>query len=180
MSRICIDMDGVMADTYVKFIDRYEARFGRRPSDLELRGKKIYELEGAEDIRNAMYEPGFFRDLAVMPGAVTIVEELYAAHEVFVVTTATEFKHCLIDKWEWLEEHFPFIHHQRIVLCGSKSIVWGDYMIDDKVSNLEGFKGKKLLFSARDNYFATGYQRVNNWQEVQQYFQQEKATGAIG
>lgn len=172
--RICIDMDGVMADTYVKFIDLYEERFGRRLTEEELRGKKVYELEGAADIRNAMYAPGFFRDLAVMPDAVAVVRELYDHYEVFVVTTATEFKYSLRDKWEWLEAHFPFIHHSRIVLCGNKGIVRGDYMIDDKVSNLAGFNGKGLLFTALDNHYASGYLRMNNWKEIQAFFQQER------
>ncbi len=174
MPRICIDMDGVLADTYVKFIDLYEERFGRRPTEEELRGKKVYELAGAADLRNAMYAPGFFRDPAVLPQAVEVVRELYENYEVFVVTTATEFKHSLRDKWEWLEEHFPFIHHRRIVLCGDKGIVRGDFMIDDKVSNLAGFDGTGLLFAARDNYFASGYHRVADWREVQAYFQRER------
>lgn len=167
-------MDGVLADTYVKFIDRYEAVFGRRPTREELLGRKVYDLEGAADIRNAMYEEGFFRDIAVMPGAVEVMRELYDNYEVYIVSTASEFKHSYRDKWEWLEEHFPFISFQRIVFCGNKSIVHGDYMIDDKVSNLTGFNGEGLLFDAPDNHYATEYRRVHNWAEIRDYFRREQ------
>ena len=173
MPRIIVDMDGVLADTYVKFIDRYETAFGRRPTREELLGRKVYDLEGGAEIRNAMHEEGFFRDLAVMPGAVEVMRELYEKYEVYIVSTASEFKYSYKDKWEWLEEHFPFISFRRIVFCGDKNIVHGDYMIDDKVSNLASFNGKGLLFDALDNHYDTEYQRVNNWAEIRDYFRSE-------
>ncbi len=172
-------MDGVLADTYVKFIDRYEATFGRRPTREELLGRKVYDLEGAADIRNAMYEIGFFRDLAVMQEAVEVMRELYENYEVYIVSTAAEFKHSYKDKWEWLEEHFPFIHFSRIVFCGNKSIVHGDYMIDDKVSNLESFNGEGLLFDALDNHYNTDYHRVHNWVEIRDYFRRKQERETI-
>lgn len=174
MKRICLDMDEVLADTYAKFEDLYEERFDRRLKPADYHGMKIYDLPGAADIRNAMHEPGFFRDLPVMDGAREVVEELYEHYEIFVTTAATEFKHSLLDKWEWLHENMPFIHHHRIVLCGDKRIVHGDFMIDDKVRNLSGFNGTGLLFTASHNVHDTGYHRVNNWREVRDYFRNER------
>ncbi|MEM9258343.1 MAG: 5'(3')-deoxyribonucleotidase, partial [Bacteroidota bacterium] len=68
MPRLIIDMDEVMADTYEKFVEAYALEFGRRPSQEELHGKKVYDLPGASHLRDAMYEPGFFRDVKPMPG----------------------------------------------------------------------------------------------------------------
>lgn len=172
MLRIILDMDGVMADTYPLFVDHYEARFGRRPGRKELLGKKVYDIPGGADIRNAMHEPGFFAQPAVMPNAREVVRELYDNYEVFVVSTASEFRHAYLDKWEWLARHFPFIHFSRIVFCGDKRIVHGDYMIDDKGSNLAGFNGTGLLFDSPDNHYTEGYQRVHNWLEVRDYFRE--------
>ena len=173
-TRIVIDMDGVMAHTYVCFIDLYEQRFGRRPEREELLGRKVYDLPGGAEIRRAMYEPGFFRTPAVMEGAVAAVRELYDNYEVFVVSTASEFKHAYLDKWEWLHEHFPFVSFKRIVFCGDKRIVHGDYMIDDKVRNLRGFNGKGLLFDALDNHYDEGFHRVHDWGEITEYFRAER------
>jgi len=175
MPRLIIDMDEVMADTYQKFVDAYAREFGRIPTDEELYGKKVYDLPGAAHLRDAMYERGFFRDVIPMPGAIEVVRELYEYYEVYVVTTATEFRYSFTDKYEWLEEHLPFIHYRRIVFCGDKNIVHGDFMIDDKVSNLSGFNGKGLLFTSRHNLNDSGYQRVENWQEVQSFFRKERA-----
>ena len=175
MPRIIIDMDEVMADTYEKFHAAYEERTGRRLPPERLRGHKVYEADpGHADLRRMMFEEGFFRDVPVMADAPEVVRELYDNYEVYVVTTATEFKNSLRDKWEWLEEHFPFIHHRRIVLCGNKSVVHGDYMIDDKVHNLAGFNGTGLLFYSYHNHHDTGYPRVANWREVQAYFRCER------
>jgi 5'(3')-deoxyribonucleotidase len=168
--RIIVDMDEVLADTYHEFGRRYAARFGREVPYDELVGKKYYDLPGAGDLRNDMYQRGFFRHLPVMDNAVPVLEELYREHEVFIVTTATEFKYSMLDKWEWLAEHFPFVHHSRMVFCGSKSVVSGDYMIDDKKRNLATFNGTGLLFDSPHNAYTTGYDRLHNWLEVQAYF----------
>ena len=169
MTRIIIDMDGVMADTYWKFARAYEGEFGRKLARAELLGKKVYELQGAAHLRNLMHEPGFFRDIDVMAGAREVVRELYERHEVFVVTSCTEFPTAFRDKWAWLREHFAFIDTSRMVFCGVKTVVHGDYMIDDKVANLKGFNGKGLLFSSPDNHYHTGFQRVNTWEEVRTF-----------
>lgn len=163
-------MDEVLADTYAEFGLRYFERFKRTVSDEELIGKKYYDLPDSADLRNEMFKPGFFRGLPVMADAQEALRELYEKHEVFICTTATEFKYSMLDKWEWLEEHFPFVHHKRMVFCGSKDIVRGDYMIDDKVRNLKPFNGTGLLFTSPHNVHQTGYHRVNNWKEVIAYF----------
>lgn len=178
--RIIIDMDEVLANTYAAFGKRYTERFGRVVTDEELVGKKYYDLEGAADLRNEMHKPGFFRQLEVVDGAQEVVRELYDRYEVFIVTTATEFKYSMRDKWEWLEEHFPFIYHGRYVFCGDKAIVHGDYMIDDKVLNLAPFNGTGILFDSPHNYYATGYHRVHDWQEVRAYFRERAAAELNG
>lgn len=173
--RIIIDMDEVLANTYVEFGLRYFQRYGVTVTDEQLVGKKYYDLEGGADLRNEMFKPGFFRNLPVMEDAQEVVRELYDKHEIFIVTTATEFKYSMLDKWEWLEEHFPFISHKRIVFCGNKAIVRGDYMIDDKVRNLKPFNGTGILFDSPHNFYDRGFHRVYNWREVRQYFAELEA-----
>ena len=99
-----------------------------------------------------------------------IVKALMEQHEVFVVSAAMEFPFSLTEKLAWLNEHFPFISWRNIVFCGAKTIVEADYMIDDHDKNLSTFKGKPLLFSAPHNLPIEAYHRVNNWQEVAQFF----------
>jgi 5'(3')-deoxyribonucleotidase len=45
-----------------------------------------------------------------------------------------------------------------------------DYLIDDLPRNLQRFEGTGVLYTAPHNLMATGYARVNDWQDVAEYF----------
>jgi 5'(3')-deoxyribonucleotidase len=119
-------------------------------------------------VREFLHTPGFFRSAAVMPGSQEVIKELNDVFDLFVVSAAMEFPQSLTEKYEWLLEHFPFIHWQQIIFCGSKRPVSGDFMIDDHLKNLKHFNGEKLLFTATHNMNIQSpeYTRVNNWEEV--------------
>lgn len=172
---IALDMDEVIAAVAPKFLAIYEERYGRKLEKEEYWGKKIYQIPGVQDIRNSLFEKGFFRDLPVMPGSQEGVKELMKNYEVYITTAAQEFRNCLEDKYDWLEEHFPFIHWKQFIFCGDKSVLGMDYMIDDHIHNLETFRGKGLLFTASHNIGEEGFTRVNNWTEVVAFFRKEQS-----
>ncbi|MBK9014285.1 MAG: 5'(3')-deoxyribonucleotidase [Saprospiraceae bacterium] len=175
--RIALDMDEVMADVVPKFLDFYERDFGVRPPREEWWGKKIYQLPNAAHIRGYLQEEGFFADLPVMEGSQEVVKWLAEHYDVFAVTAATEFRNSLRDKLDWLDQHFPFIGWQRLVLCGDKRIIQADYMIDDHAWNLEHFKGKGLLFTASHNTEEERFTRVDDWTAVRAFFEKELENG---
>jgi 5'(3')-deoxyribonucleotidase len=105
-----------------------------------------------------------------MPDAQDVVKELSVKHKVYIVSAATEFPNSLKEKHDWMAEHFPFISWKNFMLCGDKSIVKGDVMIDDHEKNLKTFDGETLLFDAMHNKLLAGYQRVYNWKEIHKYF----------
>jgi len=175
MKRIAVDMDEVIADVMPKFLAIYEREFGKKLEKEAYWGKKIYDIEGADYIRNFLYDKGFFRDLPIMEGAVEGLQHLMKDYDIFITTAAMEFKFSFEDKYDWLKDHFPFIHWKNVVFCGDKSILRADYMIDDHIRNLKTFQGKGLLFTASHNIMETGFTRVNNWKEVLEFFEQEKA-----
>jgi 5'(3')-deoxyribonucleotidase len=43
-------------------------------------------------------------------------------------------------------------------------------MIDDLPYNLDGFNGHKSIFTAPHNLQTNQYHRLNNWQEVGEFF----------
>ncbi len=171
--RIALDMDEVIADVVPKFLDYYEEATGTRPPKEEWWGRKIYQLEGGEHIREFLSDDGFFADLPVMENSQETVKWLNEHYDVFVVTAATEFRNSLRDKYDWLHLHFPFITWKNFVLCGDKTIIKADYMIDDHIYNLEQFQGKGLLYTASHNIHETRFTRVNNWKEVRAFFEAE-------
>ncbi len=170
---ILIDMDHVMADITFQFIKWYQRATGVALSREDLLGKPE-DLAFPEPglIREFLHEPGFFLTAPVIPGSQSVIKELNQLYDVYIVSAAMEFPQSLSEKREWLLKHFPFIHWQQIIFCGSKKPVSGDFMIDDHVKNLTHFKGERLLFTATHNIYMqdTGYFRVNNWEEIKDLF----------
>jgi 5'(3')-deoxyribonucleotidase len=166
-------MDEVMADTLAEHLRRYNLTFDEEVTPGDLAGKGLWEiapLDRQQQLRAFLDAEDFFEDLALMPGAQQVLERLSTRFEIFIATQAMAVPNSLGPKYRWLQRHFPFIPPSHYVFCGSKSILRADYLIDDQPRNLLRFEGQGLLYSAPHNLADTGFLRVNNWQEVAQYF----------
>ena len=175
MLRICVDMDEVMADTLAEHIRRYNQTFDEDVTPQDLAGKGLWEitpLDRQQQLRAFLDAEDFFEDLAVMPGSQAVLQQLSSRFEIYIATQAMAVPNSLGSKYRWLQRHFPFIPPSRYVFCGDKSILRADFLIDDLPKNLLRFQGQGLLYSAPHNLSATGFVRVNNWEEVAQYFQE--------
>jgi len=167
--RILVDMDEVLADAIGQFINWYERDFGVRYKREQLEGTRLAHVvpeEHREKVIGYPHQPGFFKDMAVIEDSQMVLEELSKRHEIYIASAAMEFKHSLYDKYEWLDEHFPFIHWKRRILCGDKSVLRGDVLIDDHDFNLSVFTGRPIMFSAPHNVQFTQYERLKNWKEA--------------
>ncbi len=171
MKRLIIDMDDVMADATGQFINFYEREFGIRITRESLNHKNEMDRfpDNHETVNRFTFQKDFFRTMEVKERSQEVMKELNQQYEVFIVSSAMEFPNSLPEKLEWLKEHFPFLHWKQFVFCGRKSIVHGDYMIDDLPHNLETFNGEKLLFSAPHNLQFNHFKRLNGWLEVSDY-----------
>ena len=167
--RIAVDMDEVMADSIARFQEWYgrdvqreltlEAMQGRSPADA-------VAPEHQPALRAYPNAVGFFRDLPVIADSQRVLQELSQRYELFIATAAMEFPNSFLDKYQWLQQHFPFITWHNFVFCGDKSILNADYLIDDNAYNFDDFRGEGLLFDAPHNAGETRYRRVHNWQEI--------------
>lgn len=167
MARVIIDMDEVMADIIPHLINHYYQATGETISKEAMHGKHLEEYcSQPKLIKQFLYTPGFFRTAPLIADSQTVVKALNERYEVFIVSAAMEFPQSLIEKYEWLEEYFPFLNWRQIAFTGSKALVSGDYMIDDHLKNLDYFDGEKLLFTSPHNALIEKYTRVNNWKEV--------------
>lgn len=173
MKRICVDMDEVMADTLAEHLRRYNQAFDEALTAEDLGGMGLWEFAPADrqaQLRAFIDAEDFFEDLALMPGAQEVLKQLSARFEIFVATQAMTVPNSLGPKYRWLQRHFRFIPPTHYVFCGNKGILLADYLIDDLPRNLERFEGRGLLFSAPHNLTTTGFTRLNNWQEVGEFF----------
>jgi 5'(3')-deoxyribonucleotidase len=173
MLRICVDMDEVMADTLAEYIRRYNQTFDEDVTPQDLAGKGLWDIapqDRQQQLRAFLDAEDFFEDLDLMPGSQAVLRQLSSRFEIFIATQAMAVPNSLGSKFRWLQRHFPFIPPSHYVFCGDKSILRADYLIDDQPKNLLRFQGQGLLYSAPHNLSATGFVRVNNWEEVAQYF----------
>ena len=169
MKRIAIDMDEVIADVNHRFIEWYDRDFKTVLSVDQMNGKHFREIvpaEHLEKVRSYPHTDGFFQGLRVMPDSQRVISELSKKYEIFIASAAMEFKYSLLHKHKWMTEHFPFISWKNIVLCGDKSIINADYLIDDHAYHFKNFHGQGILFDSPHNMNEEWNPRVKNWNEV--------------
>ena len=173
MRRICVDMDEVMADTLSEHLRRYNQEFDESITPEDLTGKGLWEvtpLDRQQQLRAFLDAEDFFEDLPLMPGAQEVLKSLSARFEIFIATQAMSVPNSLGPKYRWLQRHFPFIPPTNYVFCGNKSILRAGYLIDDLPRNLQRFEGHGLLYTAPHNRNVAGFTRVDNWQQVADFF----------
>jgi 5'(3')-deoxyribonucleotidase len=170
---ICVDMDEVIADALGEHLLRYNRDFRCNITAKDLHGQWLWDFVPSERqaaLYDYMTSEDFFEVLDVMPDAQRVLARLQTRYDVFIATAAMEVPTSFNAKFKWLGNHFPFISPSRIVFCGDKSILHGDYLIDDNPRQLRLFRGEGILFSAPANAGINGFRRVDSWADVEKMF----------
>ncbi|HEX4154482.1 MAG TPA: 5'-3'-deoxyribonucleotidase [Acidobacteriaceae bacterium] len=170
---ICVDMDEVIADALSEHLLRYNRDFRERITPADLQGQWLWDFvppERQQVLADYMMSNDFFSVLGVMPHAQRVLERLQSRYDIFIATAAMEVPASFNAKFDWLQQHFPFIPASHIVFCGDKGILRGDFLIDDNPRQLRRFRGEGILFNSPANAFVTGFRRVQDWLEVEQLF----------
>jgi 5'(3')-deoxyribonucleotidase len=170
MQTLSVDMDEVITDTAKKLTDYYYREFGITFNEEELKGKDLKDVvrpDHFSKFHEYLNAPGFFGDLEIMPDALEVLKKMNEKYELFIVSAALEFPNSLKDKFDWIAQNLPFISWKQICLCGTKSIIQTDIMIDDRARNFSHFKGRKILYTCHHNMFEKDYERVSNWKEIE-------------
>ena len=66
------------------------------------------------------------------------------------------------EKRVWVEKYLGMEAAQKMIICGFKDLLVGDYLIDDNISGKgqDGFKGHLIQFK----------QEGNDWVDIMNYF----------
>lgn len=169
---IAIDVDWVLAKLTQKWVNYYNTIFD---DDLKIEEIKTWNIiehvkpEAKDFMINFLNLHKFYRDLDVVSDSQRVLKKLSKHNEIFFVTdpfTRMSFK----SKYDWLEEHFPFIPTENYVFVSNKSIIKADFLIDDGVHNLENFSGYSILYDAPYNRDEDRFYRVKNWQDIEHLF----------
>lgn len=140
--RIYIDMDGTLCD----YMGRYN-----------LYRKLFPYVEYPQSIS------GFFSKLEPLEGAVESFKELSKRYDVWILTRPSlKNLHCYTEKAQWVKEFLGEEFLEKLILSPDKSLLIGDYLIDDYGGDGQSeFLGKWI-------HFGTG--EFMNWVSVMNYF----------
>lgn len=141
---LLIDMDGVVAEWYPGLLATYIERFPDReyiaPDEVSrFYVEELYPEEHRQDVMRISREKGFYRNLPVMPGAKESLADIQNNCLDFIdpfICTAPELESdelcCHTEKVQYVQEHFGDFWARRTILTKDKTLVYGNYLIDDK------------------------------------------------
>jgi 5'-nucleotidase len=175
--RVLIDMDGVIADFESRFLELWRLQ---HPDKLYIPPEQRttpyiidqYPPEYKGLIQQIFFAPGFFRSLPPIPGGLNALTEMKKAGiEVFICTTPfVQFQNCVPEKFEWVEKNLGSEWIERIILTFDKTLVKGDYLIDDMpiIFGVETPTWEHVIYGCKKTVLEPSKKRLtwDNWKEV--------------
>lgn len=106
---------------------------------------------------------GFFLDLEPLEGAIDAMKTLQTKYKVYILTRPSiKNTHCYTEKAEWIKKYLGEEMLERMILCPDKSLVKGDFLIDDDNKHGQNeFEGEHIHFGKDEKF--------KNWSQVVQY-----------
>ncbi|WP_256757811.1 hypothetical protein [Cohnella sp. WQ 127256] len=147
-SIIAVDMDDTICHLVKRAIYHNNNDFPTHPLQYEeMFDWNTDHLRHPECTQDVFFgRPGLFEELDLFDEhVIEEMEKLHNAYDVIIVT-ASEPK-SVIEKWNWLQKHMPFISVENFIACKRKYLIDYDLLIDDGPHNLVPAleAGKKVL-----------------------------------
>jgi 5'(3')-deoxyribonucleotidase len=105
---------------------------------------------------------GFFLKLEEIEDAIESVKLLQTKYDVWILTRPS-FRNvnCFTEKAQWIWDHLGFEMLEKTIMSGDKSLLIGDYLIDDMGNaGQEEFEGELIHFKT---------EKFPNWETVVDY-----------
>lgn len=134
-----VDLDEVVFDFDAEVINNWETHLPgvKRIDSNELQHWNLtdnYPAEFTEAITGIWRQEGFFRSLKPIKNAVEALKEIMGeGHAVFLCSTPTTREpYCVYEKLQSIYEHFGERLINNMIMTKDKTLIQGDYLIDDK------------------------------------------------
>lgn len=136
---VFIDLDGVGPD-YLEGWDRTMADLYPHVFRPDMKTLKVFYLEDLypDDlkplVRSIDRQEGFFLNLPAIPGSIEGMKEIRSIPKVKtkICTSPVPSKYCMSEKYMWVEKHLGEEWIDDLIFTRDKTILLGDYLIDDK------------------------------------------------
>jgi len=109
---------------------------------------------------------GFFLNLEEIPGAIEAFKKLQEKYDVYILTKPSIWNlNCYTEKAAWVLNHLGFDVLEKTILSCDKSLLKGDYLIDDNNGDGQSdFEGEWIEF---------GNFRFPEWKDVIKYLMEK-------
>jgi 5'-nucleotidase len=167
---ILLDQDGVLANFQEGFKAAWFKRglpdhIGTWESHWDLYDFIPKDLHS--QVEEIMCEPGLFRNLAIMDGAVEAVHALVKeGHDVHICTSPwSSNETCVPEKLQWIQEYFGTAIRKNVIWTADKTLIKGQVLLDDRpqVTGRYVPEWEHVLFHSSYNKFLTGKRRMLSW-----------------
>lgn len=174
---VLVDQDGVIADFEKLFWERWTEKYPDQ-SGVPLTQRTTHtlidqypqELKGK--VKQIYNDPGFFRSLPLIPGAKEAIIKMKEMGWVVKICTSplTNYKHCILEKFEWVEENLGFEYTKDLIVTKDKTLVKADFLIDDRphIGGVATPEWEHIIYDAPYNRQITDKRRVtwSNWESI--------------
>ncbi|MBI4225105.1 MAG: 5'-3'-deoxyribonucleotidase [Candidatus Sungbacteria bacterium] len=157
---LLVDQDGCISDIENGFLSKWKEIY---PDEFYVPVKQRtthmiidqYPLALRQKVKSIYHAPGFFLELKPMAGAVEALREMASLNlDVRICTSPLyHYQNCLVEKYKWVELYFGLEYTKKIILTQDKTIVRGNYLIDDSpyISGICLPEWEHILFDAPYN-----------------------------
>lgn len=168
---ILVDMDDVLADFEGEFLDRWRKQYPDKPYvPLEERTTFFLDQQYPKELHELMdtiyHAPGFCKSFKPIPGSLdSVLEMKQEGYDVFICTMPLRhYENSVLEKYEWIDEHLGREWTRRIILTSDKTIVHGDFLIDDKpeITGAMTPVWEHILYDKPYNRQVTGKRRLKS------------------
>ena len=173
MKRIAVDLDSVCNELVPAWLNWYNTEWN---DNVQFEDITSWEIDRFTRAGKNMYEflsiPGVFQTLPIQENCYGVMDWLCTLYDVYIVSSWANRAQQVEDKVKWIKYYLPFFNTDNLIFCINKSAISADYMLDDGVHNLDTFSGTGLLYDRPWNQQYNHYTRLNNWDEVFNYFKE--------
>ena len=175
---LLVDQDDVLVEFNKGICDIINSQFGTRYRIDDVHAWNLNLVFKEHELQYIRQNPQTYMDLVPVKDSQLYLGILSRYMDIYMVSAA--WWESVPYKVEWMKKYFPWFKESNMVFTRDKSIVYGDYIIDDGVHNIDSIlkhqpNMKTILMNSSHNkqYRNDKVKRCYDWEEICDYILQD-------